>query len=279
MRRLWLTPTLPKPQLKISLPGTRSLDAGPGRQIQTHRTTQICPHSGTSGGCTDRPLSCRSVSAGDLTSRHQSTSESPSAGRTCVGRAGSGGLPNCNPHVVTDNGVCMVVSCSSAVEVVDDDVSAGGVRVVNKASALLEVLASRGPQTVVQLAEATGEPRTTIYRLLATMQPMGWVEETTRRGNYVLGLRLVQLGRAAIEQGFARKLALPALRALRNETGLTVYLTVVRGLRAVCVERLDGREVLTYGLQFGGSLPLHAGAGPNVLLACSDPIVYERWRR
>jgi DNA-binding IclR family transcriptional regulator len=154
----------------------------------------------------------------------------------------------------------------------------GGVRVVNKASALLEVLASRGPQTVVQLAEATGEPRTTIYRLLATMQPMGWVEETTRRGNYVLGLRLVQLGRAAIEQGFARKLALPALRALRNETGLTVYLTVVRGLRAVCVERLDGREVLTYGLQFGGSLPLHAGAGPNVLLACSDPIVYERWR-
>jgi DNA-binding IclR family transcriptional regulator len=155
----------------------------------------------------------------------------------------------------------------------------GGVRVVNKASALLEVLANRGPQTVVQIAEATGEPRTTIYRLLATLQPMGWVEETTRRGSYVLGLRLVQLGRAAIEQGFARKVALPALRALRNETNLTVYLTVVRGLRAVCVERLDGREVLMYGLQFGGSLPLHAGAGPNVLLAFSDPVVYERWRR
>lgn len=153
----------------------------------------------------------------------------------------------------------------------------GGVRVLNKAGGLLEALAGRGPLTVVQLAEITGEPRTTIYRLLATLQPMGWVEETPKRGHYVLGLRLVQLGRAAIEQGFARKLALPALRALRNQTGLTVYLTVVRGLRAVCVERLDGREVLTYGLQFGGSLPLHAGAGPNVLLAFSDSIIYQRW--
>jgi DNA-binding IclR family transcriptional regulator len=154
----------------------------------------------------------------------------------------------------------------------------GGVRVLNKAGALLEALAAgNGPQTVVQLAEATGEPRTTIYRLLATLQPMGWVEETTKRGRYVLGLRLVQLGRAAIEQGFERRVALPVLRALRNESGLTVYLTVLRGLRAVCVERMDGREVLTFGMQFGGSLPLHAGAGPNVLLAFSEPVVYQRF--
>lgn len=154
----------------------------------------------------------------------------------------------------------------------------GGVRVLTKAGALLEALAGNGPQTVVELAEKTGEPRTTIYRLLATLQPMGWVEETGKRGRYVLGLRLVQLGRAAVEQGFERKIALPALRALRNETGLTVYLTVLRGMRAVCVERLDGREVLSFGLQFGGSLPLHAGAGPNVLLTFSGPAVYQRWR-
>jgi DNA-binding IclR family transcriptional regulator len=155
----------------------------------------------------------------------------------------------------------------------------GGVRVVNKAGVLLEALASgTGPQTVVQLAAATGEPRTTIYRLLSTLQGMGWVEETTKRGRYVLGLRLVELGRAAIEQGFERRVALPVLQALRNETGLTVYLTVLRGLRAVCVERMDGREVQAFGMQFGGSLPLHAGAGPNVLLAFSGPAVYERWQ-
>ena len=131
---------------------------------------------------------------------------------------------------------------------------------------------------MVELARETGEPRTTIYRLLATMQPMGWVEETPRRGRYALGLQLVQLGRAAVEQEFERRVALPALRTLRNDTGLTVYLTVLRGLSAVCVERIDGREVLAFGLQFGGSLPLHAGAGPNVLLAFAEPGVRQRWR-
>jgi uncharacterized protein YceH (UPF0502 family) len=36
--------------------------------------------------------------------------------------------------------------------------SLGGVRVLNKANALLETLAVRGPQTVVELARETGEP-------------------------------------------------------------------------------------------------------------------------
>ncbi|GAB3288838.1 IclR family transcriptional regulator [Parasphingorhabdus pacifica] len=156
--------------------------------------------------------------------------------------------------------------------------STGGVRVIEKAGALMEALAYRGPQTVVQLAEATGEPRTTIYRLLATLQEMGWVEETSKRGRYALGLTLMQLGRAAVEHGIEHRLAAPVLRALRTETGLTVYLHVLRGLRAVCVERIDGRELLSFGLQFGGSLPLHAGAGARVLLAFGGEALYQRWR-
>src|SRR3954454_19780025 len=83
----------------------------------------------------------------------------------------------------------------------------GGVRVLNKAGGLLEALAGRGPLTVVQLAEITGEPRTTIYRLLATLQPMGWVEETSKRGRYVLGLQLRQLGRAVAENEPARRVS------------------------------------------------------------------------
>lgn len=154
----------------------------------------------------------------------------------------------------------------------------GGVRVIEKAGALMEALAYRGPQTVVQLAETTGEPRTTIYRLLATLQEMGWVEETTKRGRYALGLTLMQLGRAAVEHGIEQRLAAPVLRALRTETGLTVYLHVLRGLRAVCVERIDGRDLLSFGLQFGGSLPLHAGAGARVLLAFGGEALHQRWR-
>lgn len=65
------------------------------------------------------------------------------------------------------------------------------VAVLAKAGQLLEVMAQRGAQTVVQLAEATGTPRSTIYRLLSTLRAMGWVEEPRKRGHYALGLGLL----------------------------------------------------------------------------------------
>ena len=153
------------------------------------------------------------------------------------------------------------------------------VAVLAKAGQLLEVMASRGAQTVVQLSEVTGTPRSTIYRLLGTLREMGWVEEPHRRGHYAVGLGLLHLGRAAMDQEVNRRIAMPVLRALRDETQMTVYLQVLRGLRSVCVERLDGRVLQGHGLRIGGTLPLHAGAGPRVLLAFSGAETAERWRR
>lgn len=152
------------------------------------------------------------------------------------------------------------------------------VAVLAKAGQLLEVLAFRGTQTVVQLSEATGTPRSTLYRLLGTLREMGWVEEPYRRGHYGLGLGILHLSRAAIDQEFNRRAALPVLALLRDETQMTVYLNVLRGLRCVCIERLDGRALQGHGIRIGGTLPLHAGAGARVLLAFSEPETVERWK-
>lgn len=153
------------------------------------------------------------------------------------------------------------------------------VAVLAKANQLLEVMAFRGPQSVVQLSEATGAPRSTIYRMLGTLRELGWVEEPAKRGRYALGLGLLHLSRAAIDQEVNRRVAMPVLLALRDETQMTVYLNVLRGLRAVCVERLDGRVFEGHGLKIGGTLPLHAGAGPRVLLAFSGQDVLARWKQ
>ena len=46
-----------------------------------------------------------------------------------------------------------------------------------------------------------------------------------------------------------------------------MFLCIRRGYEAVCIERIDGRWVQSMALQLGGSLPLHVGAAPRVLLA------------
>src|SRR5947208_8680785 len=141
------------------------------------------------------------------------------------------------------------------------------VRSLAKAVLLLETLADEREATPRQLSERVHEPRTTVYRLLTGLQALDMVEAGSRSGTYRLGWRLLRLGSAVIERLDERQAALPVLERIHERTGETVFLCVRRGDDAVCIERLDGLRVQSLALRLGGSLPLHLGAGPRVLLA------------
>lgn len=146
--------------------------------------------------------------------------------------------------------------------------SPSAIHVVRKASLLLDALASRPDSTANELASAIDEPRSSIYRLLSTLQECGLVEPSTKRGCYRLGLKLFRYGESvAARFGDLQAAALPVMQELRAHTEQTVFLSVRRGYEAFCVERLDGTWVRVMLLTRGGTLPLHAGSGPRVLLA------------
>lgn len=148
------------------------------------------------------------------------------------------------------------------------------IRALGKAAALLERLAELREATPRQLAEAVGEPRTTVYRLLASLEAVGFVEPGSRAGAYRLGWKLMQLGSSVIERLDERKFALPVMERIHERCGETVFLCVRREDQAVCIERIEGLRVQSLALRLGGSLPLHAGAAPRVLLAWESP---EEW--
>jgi DNA-binding IclR family transcriptional regulator len=141
------------------------------------------------------------------------------------------------------------------------------VRSLAKAVVLLEALADEREATPRRLSELLHEPRTTVYRLLTGLQALDMVEAGSRAGTYRLGWRLLRLGSAVIERLDERQAALPVMERIHERTGETVFLCVRRGDDAVCIERLDGLRVQSLALRLGGSLPLHLGAGPRVLLA------------
>ncbi len=143
----------------------------------------------------------------------------------------------------------------------------GGVAVLGKAARLLDLLAEHGEMTPSQLAELTHEPRSTVYRLLSTLEKLELVEAGNSSGAYRLGLKLFQLGSAVVEGFDERAAAQPVMARLHEATGETVFLCVRRGLEAVCIERIDGVRVALLDLRLGGALPLHLGAAPRALLA------------
>jgi DNA-binding IclR family transcriptional regulator len=142
-----------------------------------------------------------------------------------------------------------------------------GLRLVEKAVELVDHLAEHGELTIAQLAELTGEPRSSLYRLVGSLEHLGLVEPASSRGYFRMGTHLIEWG-AATQAGLnIRDRALPVMERIRSETGLTVYLLVRRGWRGVCVERLEGLRVAALDLVLGGSLPLNVGAAPRALLA------------
>jgi DNA-binding IclR family transcriptional regulator len=149
------------------------------------------------------------------------------------------------------------------------------VAVLAKAVALLDVIAEAGEATPARLAELTGEPRSSVYRLLASLQELGLVEPGRRRGTYLLGLKLFRLGSTVMSRFDEREAALPVMERINEETGETLFLCVRRGDEAVCIERIDGARVTLLALRLGGSLPLHAGGAARALLAFEPPAAWD----
>ena len=146
-----------------------------------------------------------------------------------------------------------------------------------KAGALMEALAQERIATSARLTERIDEPASSVYRMLATLVDIGWVEQIGPRGAYRIGGRLLSLSNDLIRRLDIRRASLPVLKRIHDATGETTFLCVRHGTRAVCIERIDGVRVNSRVLQLGRSLPLHVGAAPRALLAFEDREAWDEY--
>ncbi|MCC2031535.1 IclR family transcriptional regulator [Microbacterium allomyrinae] len=144
---------------------------------------------------------------------------------------------------------------------------AAGMEILQKSGAVISALEELGEETAQALAAHVGEPVSSTYRLLASLTSIGWVDATTRRGYFRLGVRFVRVGSLLEDQLSVRDACRPALEALRSHTNATTFLCFLRNDAAVCVERLAGRDVQSLAMRLGDSLPLFRGAAPLALFA------------
>ncbi len=121
-----------------------------------------------------------------------------------------------------------------------------------------------GPLTLTELVAAAALPRATTYRLAVALEAHGLVRRDDE-GRFVLGVRLVELGRAAADAIPLAAAAEVALAELRDVTGESVQLYVRDGDRRVCIAALESPHGLRTIVPMGASLPLDAGSAAHVL--------------
>lgn len=120
--------------------------------------------------------------------------------------------------------------------------------------------------TAKQVATLSQLPVSTVHRFLANLVTAGFLS-CDQEGRYHLGIACFAIGQAALGHLDLRRLSLPFLRELNQQTRETVHLTVRHGLAAVYVEKLDSPEPLRIHSRIGASVPLYCTAVGKVMLA------------
>lgn len=155
----------------------------------------------------------------------------------------------------------------------------GSVKVLEKALTLLGQFSGERPEWgLTELVRDVGMAKTTTYRILRVLTRYGYLSQDGRTARFRLGPALRELGRRAEDAGELRRVALPILARVAQESGETALLMVPNPAldRAICVEQIGSRRGLRVLREVGTELPLHAGASAKVLLAYLEPEVIRR---
>jgi DNA-binding IclR family transcriptional regulator len=92
-----------------------------------------------------------------------------------------------------------------------------------------EISNSSGEIGVTELSKRLKLHKNNVFRLLATLELRGYVDQNTRTENYRLGVKTLQLGQAYLRHSTLVAKAKSVLEELAEETGETVSLAVLQG--------------------------------------------------
>jgi DNA-binding IclR family transcriptional regulator len=145
------------------------------------------------------------------------------------------------------------------------------VQSVHRAVSILQVLALRGPSGVTEIATELGVHKSTVFRLLATLEARGLVDQHSDRGRYRLGYGMVQLAAGATNRDDLSLLSRPACRQLAETVHETVNVVVHDGQAVISIAQVLGTPMLTTVNWVGRRTPVHATAAGKVFLAHMDP--------
>lgn len=144
----------------------------------------------------------------------------------------------------------------------------GGVAAVERAFAIVAALEQgEGPVSLADLSRMTGLYKSTILRLMASLEHNGYATRL-RDGRYDLGPAAFRLGLAHERKNALRGQVLPVLQDLIDKgTESASFHMRQDGERRLCLLRVDSRHATLDRVTAGETYPLKVGAAGRVILA------------
>lgn len=118
-----------------------------------------------------------------------------------------------------------------------------------------------------EIAKELDIPRSTVFRLMQTLEFMGFIEKVKNSSEYRLGVGVLSLGFEYIASLEFTELARPILEKLRDDTGFSAHLVIRDGWDVVFVLKFAAKDTFANSVNVGLRLPAHSSILGRMLLA------------
>ncbi len=142
------------------------------------------------------------------------------------------------------------------------------VRAVERALDILLCFTKEEPtRSLTQIAESVQMSKTTVHRLLATLENKRFITRDKLSGSYRLGFRFIEMASLVLQNVEPHRWAYPYLQRLSAECGETVDLSILDGSHVIYLEVIESPQRVKLAAAVGQKLPAFCTASGKALLA------------
>ncbi|MGQ0551207.1 MAG: IclR family transcriptional regulator [Armatimonadota bacterium] len=135
------------------------------------------------------------------------------------------------------------------------------VNVVDRALTVLELIMDAGrPLSLQEISRRLNIVKSSVFRLLCTLERRGYVERVGGDGRYSLGSNSLRFGYATMPHTPLSEVALPHMRRLLDRFGETLNLGVLRDGEVLYLEMLESPHSFRMAASLGSRSPVHSSA-------------------
>lgn len=143
---------------------------------------------------------------------------------------------------------------------------------IDRAVDVLQCLArSRDGLRLSALVEATGIPKSTLFRIMSTLEARGCVVRDENEKTYQLGLKLWELGTAVLDQSELLEVAETHMKRLANTCGESIFLGMLDEGEVIYVRRVENPKSAVVVRKLGQRAPAYCTATGRAILAFLPP--------
>lgn len=141
---------------------------------------------------------------------------------------------------------------------------------------VLEAFRAEEPELgVTQLAKMLNLHKNNVFRILATLENRGYVEQNPRTGNYRLGLKAFEAGQAYLRHTSLLSVSHSEMATLTSELKENAYLAVLRGDYVFYLDEAIAEQTIQVISRLGTRVAPHCTATGKVFLAYMETNLRE----